>query len=131
MDWWAYGVLLYEMLVGQPPFDGEDEEELFSAITDHAVSYPKSISKEAKDICKGVRSMESLVTSLKLLLQLLVKNPTKRLGCMEKGEDEVKSHSFFRRIDWEKLEGREVQPPFKPKIVSSSFTIHHVAFDKF
>ena len=33
VDWWAYGVLLYEMLVGQPPFDGEDEEELFSAIT--------------------------------------------------------------------------------------------------
>ena len=54
VDWWAYGVLMYEMLVGQPPFDGEDEEELFSAITDHNVSYPKSISKEAKDICRGV-----------------------------------------------------------------------------
>lgn len=54
VDWWAYGVLLYEMLVGQPPFDGEDEEELFAAITDHNVSYPKSLSKEAKDVCKGV-----------------------------------------------------------------------------
>lgn len=54
VDWWAYGVLLYEMLVGQPPFDGEDEEELFAAITDHNVSYPKSLSKEAKEACKGV-----------------------------------------------------------------------------
>jgi classical protein kinase C len=54
VDWWAFGVLLYEMLVGQPPFDGEDEEELFAAITDQTVSYPKSMSKEAKDACKGV-----------------------------------------------------------------------------
>ena len=54
VDWWSYGVLLYEMLVGQPPFDGEDEDQLFTAITENTVSYPKSISKEAKDICKGV-----------------------------------------------------------------------------
>jgi serine/threonine protein kinase len=54
VDWWAYGVLLYEMLVGQPPFDGEDEEELFAAITDNSVSYPKNLGKEAKELCKGV-----------------------------------------------------------------------------
>ena len=64
VDWWAYGVLLYEMLVGQPPFDGEDEEELFAAITDHNVSYPKSLSREAREVCKA----------------LLTKNPAKRLG---------------------------------------------------
>ena len=64
VDWWAYGVLLYEMLVGQPPFDGEDEEELFAAITDHNVSYPKSLSKEAKDVCKGVSEKEKMLRAL-------------------------------------------------------------------
>lgn len=59
VDWWAYGVLLYEMLVGQPPFDGEDEEELFAAITEHNVNYPKSLSKEAREICKAVSCVVS------------------------------------------------------------------------
>lgn len=66
VDWWAYGVLLYEMLVGQPPFDGEDEEELFASITDHNVNYPKGLSKEAKDVCKGVSFLMITVSLLEV-----------------------------------------------------------------
>lgn len=58
--------------------------------------------------------------SIVRLLQFLTKNPARRLGCVasEGGESAVTSHAFFTGIDWEKLNRREIEPPFKPRIVS-------------
>ena len=73
------------MLVGQPPFDGDDEDELFAAITNNPVTYPKTLSKEAKDICKGVRDdLSEAVTNIinGLIVSPLVndKEPRKEAG---------------------------------------------------
>ena len=54
VDWWALGVLLYEMLIGQPPFNGRDEDELFDHILQKQPHFPKWLSKEAVDVCKRV-----------------------------------------------------------------------------
>ncbi|KAL7668080.1 hypothetical protein ACOME3_008798 [Neoechinorhynchus agilis] len=98
VDWWSFGIIIFEMLSGQPPFDGEDEEELFNSIVDRSISYPKSMSHDAVSICKA----------------LLNKNPAKRLGAGSNEEPNIMNHAFFKRIDWMKIKKRQVQPPCRP-----------------
>ncbi|CAF1656368.1 unnamed protein product, partial [Adineta ricciae] len=114
VDWWALGVLMYEMMAGQPPFEADDEDSLFESILRDEVLYPVWLSKEAVHILKS----------------FMTKNPAKRLGCVaaQGGEEAIKRHAFFAgKIDWEALERRQIKPPFKPKVINPRDTSN---FDK-
>ncbi|XP_046699951.1 serine/threonine-protein kinase N1b isoform X1 [Silurus meridionalis] len=100
VDWWGLGVLIYEMLVGESPFPGDDEEEVFDSIVNDEVRYPRFLSTEA----------------ISLMRRLLRRNPERRLGSSEKDAEDVKKQPFFRDMDWEALLQRKVVPPFKPSL---------------
>uniref|UniRef100_A0A8I5ZV08 Serine/threonine-protein kinase N2 n=1 Tax=Rattus norvegicus TaxID=10116 RepID=A0A8I5ZV08_RAT len=100
VDWWGLGVLIYEMLVGESPFPGDDEEEVFDSIVNDEVRYPRFLSTEA----------------ISIMRRLLRRNPERRLGAGEKDAEDVKKHPFFRLTDWSALLDKKVKPPFVPTI---------------
>ncbi|XP_044031480.1 serine/threonine-protein kinase N2 isoform X2 [Siniperca chuatsi] len=100
VDWWGLGVLIYEMLVGESPFPGDDEEEVFDSIVNDDVRYPRFLSP----------------VSVSLIQKLLQKNPDMRLGAGEEDASQIKRHKFFQGMDWDALLAKKVKPPFLPVI---------------
>ncbi|XP_045203432.2 serine/threonine-protein kinase N2-like isoform X2 [Mercenaria mercenaria] len=100
VDWWGLGVLIFEMLVGESPFPGDDEEEVFDSIVNEEVKYPRFLSTEA----------------IAIMRRLLRRNPDRRLGSSERDAEDVKKQAFFRNLDWNELLMRRVKPPFVPTV---------------
>ena len=105
VDWWTLGILIYEMIYGTTPFKGSNRKETFDNILNQEVVFPEAnryskISSSAKHLMK----------------KLLIKDEYKRLG-VHSGASEIKSHHFFKGINWALL--RNIKPPIVPKIKTS------------
>jgi serine/threonine protein kinase len=100
IDWWSVGTLIYEMLTGLPPFYTDDEENMYHKIMTADIDFSKPLfSPEAQDIIR----------------KFLTRDPTQRL----QDPQEIKSHPWFRNLDWHKLEKLEIAPPFIPSVRSA------------
>jgi len=104
VDYWAYGVLIYEMLVGRSPFYsyGTDQVSLFKRIVQVKYTFPHGggIHELAQD----------------LIQRLIVRRQANRLGCLSRGDMDVRDHMWFNIIYVDKLLRKQIPPPWVPRI---------------
>jgi len=106
VDWWALGILMYEMLAGYPPFYDEDPLGIYQKILEGKIKFPWHFDRHSKDLIK----------------KLLTADLTKRLGNLKAGAEDVKKHKWFTSIDWAKLLAVAVTPPITPTVGDESDT---------
>ncbi|ERE79132.1 cAMP-dependent protein kinase catalytic subunit alpha-like isoform 2 [Cricetulus griseus] len=99
VDWWALGVLIYEMAAGYPPFFADQPIQIYEKIVSGKVRFPSHFSSDLKD----------------LLRNLLQVDLTKRFGNLKNGVNDIKNHKWFATTDWIAIYQRKVEAPFIPK----------------
>lgn len=101
VDWWALGILLYELCVGIPPFYSQNVHEMYRLIREAPLRFPPALSSPIKQVIAG----------------LLKRDPGRRLGSGPRDVDEIKEQQFFSdHIDWDTLYRKEIQPPYRPTV---------------
>ena len=100
VDWWALGILIYEMLAGYPPFYDENPFGIYQKILAGKIDFPRHFDANAKDLVK----------------KLLTADRTKRYGCLKDAAEDVKQHKWFTNanISWTTVFNRKLKPPFIP-----------------
>ena len=106
LDWWDFGVLIYELLRRQSPFLGEDEDEIFDAILHDEPLYPMDMPR----------------VTASFIQKLLTREPELRLGSGPTDAEEVMKHEYFAGTDWDGLYHKRVSAPFVPIISNKTYT---------
>jgi serine/threonine protein kinase len=100
VDWWTLGILIYEMIVGQPPFCDDEPMAIYQKILAGDVVYPKFMEKNAKSLIKN----------------LLAADLSKRYGNLKAGADDIIKCKWFSSISFDKLYAQVIPAPFKPEM---------------
>jgi protein kinase A len=98
VDWWTLGILIYEMICGQPPFCDEDPMGIYQKILAGKVYFPKYFDKNAKALVK----------------KLLTADLSKRYGNLKDGPMDILKHAWFSSLNFAELEEYKVPAPYKP-----------------
>mmetsp|Transcript_32145 Transcript_32145/g.70140 ORF Transcript_32145/g.70140 Transcript_32145/m.70140 type:complete len:357 (-) Transcript_32145:250-1320(-) len=112
VDWWALGILIYEMLAGYPPFYDENPFGIYQKILLGKMEFPRHFDPYAKDLVK----------------KLCTADRTKRFGNLKSGAEDVKKHKWFKGLDFNMLHAGEYKPPISPEVRSAGDS-HN--FDKY
>lgn len=114
VDWWALGVLIYEMCTGYPPFITSNANKLYEKIIEGSYKFPDTLSSDLKYLIKG----------------FLQTDPTKRLGSMTSGSYEIKNHTWFRGTNWHQLLQQKELAPYIPICPSPGDTCNFPEIDE-
>ncbi|GBG33972.1 Protein kinase, putative [Hondaea fermentalgiana] len=106
VDWWSLGILLFEMLVGLPPFYSENVSLMYNLIQVGDLRIPSFVSRPAAHLISG----------------LLQRDPADRLGAGPEDVENIKATEFFQTIDWEALYNRNIEPEFIPRTKGATDT---------
>ncbi|XP_063969127.1 cGMP-dependent protein kinase 1-like isoform X4 [Lytechinus pictus] len=101
-DYWSLGILIFELLTGNPPFSATDPMKTYNVILKgiDIVEFPRKIPRSAANLIK----------------RLCRDNPVERIGYQKNGLADIKKHKWFQGFDWEGLRKQEMPPPLPPKV---------------